>query len=235
MEQRSCVKSMSLHDSLPGRSQKRKWRSDGAPLMTQQLLPEGALLMRELTHRINNEFTSAISMVSLAAARADNDNARDVLAAVADRLEEYARVHRALQMPEHGTHIDASAWIRELCRSISRSRLVGRNIELVFVDCPLRMDSGRCWLLGMIICELITNASRHAFDDKGGQIRVETLLTGRFVKCRVSDTGAPLRDVRPGRGRKIIDALTKRLDGTFDQQFGPHGSISTLVFPFLET
>jgi two-component sensor histidine kinase len=203
--------------------------------MTQQPSLDGVLLMHELTHRINNEFTSAISMVSLAAARADNDNARGVLAAVADRLQEYARVHRALEMPEHRTLIDASAWIRRLCESISRSKLVGRNIELVLVDSPFRIDSGRCWLLGMILCELITNASRHAFDDKGGEIRVETLLTGPFVECRVSDTGATLRDVRPGRGRKIIGALTKRLNGTFDQRFGPRGSISTLVFPLLGT
>jgi len=124
---------MSSLGSLPGRNrEENSIRME--PTMTQQPSPDGGLLMHELTHRINNEFTSAISMVSLAAARADNDKARGVLAAVADRLQEYARVHRALEMPEHRTHIDASAWIRRLCESISRSKLVGRNIELVLVD-----------------------------------------------------------------------------------------------------
>ena len=201
--------------------------------MAQQQLPEGALLMRELTHRINNEYTAAISMVRLAGTRSQNDEVRGALRAVAESLQNYAKVHRALQLPELQTDIDASAWIRRLCEAISGSRLVGRKIELVFVEHPLRMDSGRCWLLGMILCELVTNASRHAFDDNGGEIRVEALLTGSYVECRVSDNGTSLSAVRPGRGRKIIEALAKRLDGTFDQQFGPRDPYPFSSFRFL--
>jgi hypothetical protein len=37
--------------------------------ISQNAFHEEALLMRELTHRINNEFTSAINVISLAAAR----------------------------------------------------------------------------------------------------------------------------------------------------------------------
>jgi len=35
-----------------------------------------------------------------------------VLAAVTDRLHNYARVHYALQMPEHSTYIDAAVYLR---------------------------------------------------------------------------------------------------------------------------
>jgi two-component sensor histidine kinase len=52
----------------------------------QTVCPDGALLMRELSHRINNEFTSAISVISLAAARSDSNEVKAALNGVSDRL-----------------------------------------------------------------------------------------------------------------------------------------------------
>jgi two-component sensor histidine kinase len=51
---------------------------------------EARLLLREFSHRINNEFASAIGMISIAAARAANDEAKVALAAVSDQLQNYA-------------------------------------------------------------------------------------------------------------------------------------------------
>jgi hypothetical protein len=57
------------------------------------------LLFREFSHRINNEFASAIGVISVAA-RSVNNEAKVALAAVQDRLQTYALVHHALRMPE---------------------------------------------------------------------------------------------------------------------------------------
>jgi two-component sensor histidine kinase len=81
------------------------------------------LLLREFTHRINNDFSSAIGVLSLAAARSPNDEVKAALSAVQDRLQSYASVHRALQMPEHSTQIDAASYLRQLCQAISLSKL----------------------------------------------------------------------------------------------------------------
>jgi hypothetical protein len=67
------------------------------------------LLLRELTHRINNEFAAAISLISLVAARSSNDDVKIALAAIQDRLQDCAQVHHILQMPEHSIWIDAGA------------------------------------------------------------------------------------------------------------------------------
>ena len=198
---------------------------------TKSSLPEERLLIRELTHRINNEFSSVVNMLSLAAARAASVEAKSALTAVSDRLEGYIRVHRALQVPELGQFIDASAYLRELCRSMSWSKLDQRNIDLVFVERPLSLDSERSWLLGMIVYELINNAARHAFDEAGGEIRVELGQVGGFVECHVSDNGTAPFFARRGRGLKIIEDLAGRLDGKFDQRFDAQGSAATVIFP----
>jgi two-component sensor histidine kinase len=135
-------------------------------------------------------------------------------------------------MPANNDCIDASAYLRELCGSISRSKLESRNIELVLVERPFRISSERCWLMGMIVSELITNAVRHAFDQHGGTIRLECRTFAGFVECRVSDNGsASTADVRPGRGRRIIEALAQALGADFQFDVGEDGSEAALMFP----
>ena len=86
-------------------------------------------------------------------------------------------------------------------------------------------------LLGLIVYELITNAVRHAFHGRNGEIRVELLRAGAFVHCKVMDNGSAPAHVQRGHGLKIIEELVKALDGQFKQRFGTAGSTSVLVFP----
>jgi multidrug efflux pump subunit AcrB len=91
------------------------------------------------------------------------------------------------------------------------------------------MDSARCWRLGMIISELITNSSRHAFGNDGGKIRVELLPCGDFAKCRVADNGRAPASLRPARGFTIVEALVASLDGTIEWHFGARGAASVVA------
>ena len=77
--------------------------NEGLPLL------EDAVLLHELNHRINNEFASAISVVSRAAARSSNNAVKLALTNVTELLHRYAEVHRALQVPEPNTTIDVAA------------------------------------------------------------------------------------------------------------------------------
>jgi two-component sensor histidine kinase len=189
------------------------------------------ILLHELIHRINNEFSSLIGSVSRTAARSVNHDVKVALAHIIELLSHYAELHRALQMPENDTHIDAASYLENLCLSISRSKLDGLKIGLVLTASPLRLPTERCWRLGMIVFELVTNAARHAFGNGNGQVRVELSRAGKLVECRVVDNGSAPTSVRRGRGLKIVDELVKGLDGRLDQRFGPRGSFSILTFP----
>jgi two-component sensor histidine kinase len=171
-------------------------------------------------------------VVSFAAAKSADRNVKAALANVMEQLHNYARVHHALQMPANNDCIDACAYLRELCRSISRSKLENRDIELVLVERLFWMTSERCWLMGMIVAELITNAVRHAFGPEGGTIRIECRTSGQLVECLVSDNGsASVADVRPGSGLRIIEALAKALGADFRFNIGEDGSQAVLTFP----
>jgi two-component sensor histidine kinase len=198
---------------------------------SQPPLPE-EMLLQELNHRVNNEFAAAISIVSLAASSSGNDEVKDALSRVADLLRQYADVHRALQMPDSETLVDAAVYLRQLCRSLSRSQLESRKIKLILAAQPLRLPADHCWRLGMVVFELINNAVRHAFPGGEGEIRVELSRAGAFAKCCVTDNGsAAATTITPGHGLKIIDALGKSLGGRLVLKFGPRGSRSILAFP----
>jgi two-component sensor histidine kinase len=189
------------------------------------------LLVRELSHRVTNEFASVIGLVSLIAARSTNDDVKDSLSCVMNLLHDYAGAHRALQMPSFSPAVDASQYIRALCQSIRRARLDYRNIELVLVECPLQMRSDQCWKLGMIVSELITNSMRHAFDGRSGTIRVELTESGSFAQCCITDNGSSRGCHAPGKGLKIVEALAKELNGEITHRFGPEGARSIVIFP----
>ena len=134
-------------------------------------------------------------------------------------------------MPEYQAYIDAALYLQQLCLSISRSRLEPNNIELILAVRPLSIPSDRCWCLGMIVYELITNSARHAFQGTEGKVLVELNSARNFVECRVSDDGKGPREIQRGRGLAIIHELAEHLDGRLEQSFGIEGSSSLLIFP----
>jgi two-component sensor histidine kinase len=192
------------------------------------------LLLREMAHRINNELTSTISAVTGTALRSTNREVKIALSEVIEHLHDHARVYRALQMPTTDRWIDAAAYLRELCQSISRARLRHHGIELVLIEIPLQLSSSQCWRLGLIVSELITNASRHAFTGSGGTVRIELKRIASGAECRVTDNGSGPERVRPGQGLGIIRELTSGLHGKVEQRFGPGGAVAIVSFPIAE-
>ena len=158
-----------------------------------QVLPvlDEQTLLRELNHRVNNEFTSAINLVSVAAVRAEGSEAKAALTNVVELLHGYADVHRALMTPDRETLIDAAGYARKLGFAMSRSVLSRMNIRLACAADTLPLASERCWRLGLIIHELVTNSAKHAcFDGRDGEIRIELTRLGASVNCIVSDNGS---------------------------------------------
>ena len=204
------------------------------------------LLLREMTHRINNELASTINVAACAALRSTSREVKVALGEVIEQLHDQARVYRALQMPATDRPIDATAYLRELCQSISRARLRHKGIELLLIENPLQLGSAQCWRLGLIVAELITNASRHAFASGGGTIRIELKRCGSRVECHVSDNGTGHQNVRQdvgqnvregqgqGQGLAIIRDLAGGLNGKVEQQFAPSGAVAVVSFPILD-
>jgi two-component sensor histidine kinase len=153
--------------------------------------PDGSLLLRELNHRVNNELTSTICTISAKAVESDDVAVKAALLDVVDLLHGYADVHKALRMPDRGHLTDAARYLQHLCFTITKYRLDRLSIRLLFSADDLRLEGERCWRLGLIVSELLTNVARHArFDDRHPEAKVKLLLAGSVVRCAVSDNGS---------------------------------------------
>jgi two-component sensor histidine kinase len=193
------------------------------------------LLLRELNHRIRNELTSAVQTISAKAVHSDSVAVKAALLDVVDFLHQCADVHRALRMPDQGRLTDAARYLQELCLSIAKYRLDRLAIHVLFSADDLRLEGERCWKLGLIVSELLTNVARHAqFDARDPELRVELMLVGNVVKCRVSDNGSAPEPVRRGRGLSIVGELASNLGGRVHTSCAAEGYSFLLTFPLIE-
>jgi two-component sensor histidine kinase len=197
--------------------------------------PEESLLLRELNHRIKNELNSAIYAVSAKAVHSDSVAVKAALLDVVDLLHQCADVHRAQHMPDQGRLTDAAKYLEHLCFSITRYRLDRLAIRVLFSADDLRLEGERCWKFGLILSELLTNVARHAqFDAGHPELRVELMLAGNVVKCRVSDNGSAPEPIRRGRGLAIIGELASSLGGRVHTSCADDGCSFLLTFPLTE-
>lgn len=196
---------------------------------------DGPLLLRELNHRIRNELSWAVSTVSAKAMQSDSAAAKAALLDVVDLLLRCADVHRALRMPDQGRLTDAAKYVQELCFSVAKYRLECQAIRVLFSADDLRLEGERCWRLGLIVSELLTNVARHAqFDAGDPQLRVELRLAGGIVKCKVSDNGSAPEPIRRGRGLTIVGELVSSLGGRVHTSCAAEGCSVLLTFPLTE-
>jgi two-component sensor histidine kinase len=198
--------------------------------------PNGSLLLRELNHRVNNELTSTICAISAKAVKSDDVAVKAALLDVVDLLHGYADVHKALRMPGPGHLTDAASYLQHLCFSITKYRLDRLNIRLLCSVDDLRLEGERCWKLGLIVSELLTNVARHAFfDERHPEAKVKLLLAGNVVRCAVSDNGSASDLIVRGRGLTIVDELASSLGGRVHASCAVEGSSILLTFPLIES
>jgi two-component sensor histidine kinase len=198
--------------------------------------PDGSLLLRELNHRVNNELTNTIFKISAKAVESDDVAVKAALLDVVDLLHGYADVHKALRLPDPGRLTDAARYLQHLCFSITKNRLDRLGIRLLCSADDLRLEGERCWKLGLIVSELLTNVARHArFDDRHPEAKVKLLLAGNVVRCAVSDNGSASDLIVRGRGLTIVGELASSLGGRVHASCATEGSSFLLTFPLTET
>ena len=208
--------------------------------MTKHVAPlpnhDGSLLLRELNHRVNNELTSTIWAISAKAVKSDDVAVKAALLDVVDLLYDYADVRNALRMPAPGHLTDAASYLQHLCFSIAKYRLDRLGIRLLCSVDDLWLEGERCWKLGLIVSELLTNVARHArFDERHPEAELKLLLAGNIVRCAVSDNGSASDLILRGGGLTIVGELASSLGGRVHASCADEGCCFLLTFPLTES
>lgn len=186
-------------------------------------------LVEEITRRILNDYGEAIAALELASIL-ECGPTKLALNSAAARLWARAQAHRALQPPMAGGVIELSDYLEQVCAALSAARLAERGAWLTLVADEVWLDADRCWLVGLIVAELINNAARHGLSGGPGAISVKIVNREWRVICAVANCGS-ISGGRRGRGRRLVEAMAAELGGMVEWACGAEGCSVSLEFP----
>jgi two-component sensor histidine kinase len=204
-------------------------------------LAQKEVLVREIHHRVKNNLQLVMSLLNLHARRIRDPRAEVAFAEARSRINALATLHRRLYESESLQQIDLRWFLEDLCAELRRGGLSrGRNVELS-VDSPSEVIGPEIAVpLGLLVTEAITNAYKHAFNERdGGHIRVEVKRdSAASLTLTVRDDGAGIdlagdQADSTGLGRSLIEAFVRQLRGELEIR-GDEGTIVQVRFPAQE-
>lgn len=126
---------------------------------------------------------------------------------------------------------DLAEHVSRLCKAMVSAGLKDRGISVdLIVPGSILLEASRCWRMSLIIAELITNASRHAFVNGGGRITVTLWALPDRIVCQVSDDGSSSAPLAPGLGTRLVDALAEEVGARVERRSGLDGTTVKLSF-----
>lgn len=195
------------------------------------------MLKAELQHRVKNNMQLIMSIFNRGQYEIDDPRLRSELNERKEQIKSIALLHQKIDLAPAGQQIDPEEYLRALVTNIEKSysgifpevRLnLELNVDLLHVDTAVP--------LGLILNELVTNAYKYAFPKGGpGSIDVRFSKLPDHFYLRVADNGVGLpEDVNFRRsnsmGTRLIQGLTRQLDGTIEWVPSPTGTVVQLQF-----
>ncbi|WP_420836900.1 sensor histidine kinase [Aquabacter cavernae] len=203
------------------------------------LAAERALLLREMNHRVGNSLQIIMSMLHVQAAATRNPEVEDALNAARGRVAAVAQVHRRLYTSEQVGSVALDQYLVSLVDDLQVSARNGTTgIALTVEAAPLAIDPDRAVALGVIVTELVINASKYAYPGGSGPVRIalrpQEEPDGTHVLLMVEDDGIGLPETlespTSGLGNRIVRAMATKLGATLSFAPGQPGTRVSLTF-----
>jgi two-component sensor histidine kinase len=160
-------------------------------------LREKETLLKEVHHRVKNNFQVVISLLHLQSHQISDASSREMFMDCESRIRSMALVHEKLYRSKNLALIDFSEYLKDLAGEIRR--LYDRNTPPVSLRVhtePLLLDISHAIPCGLIISELLSNAYKHAFPpEHQGEREIRVSLKrnpNNSIECAVRDTGVGL-------------------------------------------
>jgi two-component sensor histidine kinase len=187
-------------------------------------------LLRELQHRVRNNFQTILAFLGLQRRHAETQEAKERFGAVMDRVHAIALAHDQLSATE-SSEVEFGDYLRALCSNID-PKYEAVHFEVTASSATLPLD--RAVPAGLIVCELCTNSLKYAFNDLGGVIRVSFSADSDIGEgcITVEDDGKGMGPPREGGlGLTLIDSFAEQLNGRVERDEVEKGTRTRICFP----
>lgn len=156
----------------------------------QEALEYQAMLTREMSHRVKNSLASVVGLLRVQARSSQSEEVENALRDAASRVTTIAQVHDHLWRSARIGFVDISDFVSELCGKLQNTAQ-GHKVSCSFGH--LMISADKAIPLGLVINELVTNATKHAYVSGFGEIKVAGEPRGtEELHVEVSDQGVGL-------------------------------------------
>lgn len=178
-------------------------------------IAEKDALMREIHHRVKNNLQIISSLLSMQQRALTDAQAKAAVGDTRQRIAALALIYRTLYQSDDLRYADARIFLTELVGQLiasesGRGYLVTSSVE---AD-SLVVDPDKLAPLALWLVEAVTNAQKHAFAGRGGDLQVRFKVDGEVSVLEVQDNGpGPSDTMSAGVGRTLMGAFAKQLRG----------------------
>ena len=191
-------------------------------------LNEKELLLKEVHHRVKNNFQTVSSLMELQMGEIKDKKALEIIIEGQNRINAMALIHKRLYLSDDISKVNFYDYTGQLVKEIS-SLYQACKIETTLRVIDVHLDIDTAIPLGLIINELITNAFKHAFSEDRNNALIITLTnknTNYILK--IADNGEGLSEnfnimETKSLGLRLINLLSKQLHGSFNYQYDGGG------------
>ena len=205
--------------------------------LAEKSVRERELLLKEVNHRIKNNFQMLAGMLRLQSANLRDPDALAICREMQGRIKSIAFVHERLYKSSDLAAVDFSRYIGQIIKELSeafRDQAARIHVSTEVEEIGLNINTSIP--LGLIINELIANAFKHAFPgDRAGNIQVVLrALPEESFRLEVRDDGVGLP---PGfeigksdtLGLQLVAMMAEQLDAIVEAE-RDGGTVFRVVF-----
>jgi len=187
-------------------------------------LQEKEVLLKEIHHRVKNNFQVISSLLNLQSDYIQDKQDREIFKASQNRIESMALIHEKLYQSKNLAQIELAEYIQDLVDNLLSSYEANLNTIALKINIDqvyLNLDAAiPC---GLIINELVLNSFKHAFPaGNSGEIRIDFRVEkkNKYI-LTISDNGIGFPSNLDFRnteslGLQLVNALTNQLGGNIE-------------------
>ncbi len=186
-------------------------------------LMEKEVLLSEVHHRVKNNLTAFISLLSLDGSMEETPSGKALKTDLQNRARSMALIHETLYRTGKFSTVDMDFYLTNLVGQIAKSYAERTDISIEIDAKNITLDLPRATAAGLIINELITNSFKYAFprnfncrEERGADcvIRISLTSDNEGYELKVADNGlglSPGIDVPTTKslGLKLVNFLAR--------------------------
>ncbi len=189
------------------------------------------VIVRELHHRVKNNFQTITSLLELRAKTKGGALAAE-LYELAGRMRALAAVQSRIYGSDYPDRVDFASTLTDISTELARAHGDDRTNVIRAFDGQLELEAGRAIPVALLCYEIILNAFKHAWPDhRSGTLTIELRTADSEPEIRVCDDGIGFRqDERPkGFGSRLMRLLAAEARAVVEiHSQPPNGTMATV-------